>query len=464
MPPAELLDRILDETAYAFEWKGPRLVQARENVKKVRGLIRRIQNRGYLTLARLADFVDRLSAGDESNAVVDALNAVNLMTVHASKGLEFPIVFVVNLEQGTGGQTDPIRVSAHGEANDAVAVGDFHAEFDDDAANRDTEETKRLLYVAVTRGRDRLYLSAVTKDGRLRPGRGSLAAVCPVAVQELFGRAAAAAEGTRSLEWRTASGHRHVIAVCPPGVAPTSVVGESDVNVEDPGAPSAGEDYGALPDPGASTRLAVTAPSSSTRRASRKGGGAETDRLLAGRLVHRLFQCGGDTIDEDDGGALAPEGGPRAWSREDWGRRAARLIGDDERYASVDMDQVVEDAVDLFLRLRARDDVRRVLANATCFYEVPFSLWLDSADLPLAVSLGAGPVLVRGVIDCLAQMPSGDVVVLDFKTGTPHPADEGQMRVYVDAARRAFPEVAVTGSLVYGTAGASGEPPLPGGE
>ena len=90
MPPAELFETILAESAYAYELRGPRRRQAWENVKKMRGLVRRIQNHGYATMPRIAEHLDSLTAGDESNAVLEAFDAVNLMTVHASKGLEFP--------------------------------------------------------------------------------------------------------------------------------------------------------------------------------------------------------------------------------------------------------------------------------------------------------------------------------------------------------------------------------------
>jgi hypothetical protein len=53
LPPAELLDLILNESAYHVEMHGGRFAQARENLKKLRSLIRRIQNRGYATLAGL---------------------------------------------------------------------------------------------------------------------------------------------------------------------------------------------------------------------------------------------------------------------------------------------------------------------------------------------------------------------------------------------------------------------------
>lgn len=201
LPPAEVVDRVLAESAYAVEIGGAGFAQARENLKKVRGLIRRIQNRGYATLGRLADyFAELVAGGDESNAIIDAADAVNLMTVHAAKGLEFPVVFVVNLGKGSGGGRDDIRVVAPpyqdedqelGEApttlmspsatliSPSVSISDHESASDRDSEDKDREETKRLLYVALTRARDRLYLSVTKAGAKLTLQRGSLGRILP---------------------------------------------------------------------------------------------------------------------------------------------------------------------------------------------------------------------------------------------------------------------------------------------
>ena len=204
MTPAELLDEILRKTAYACELRGPRQLQARENLKKLRGLVRRIQNRGYATLDRIAEHLDRLAVGDESNAAIDAVDAVSLMTVHAAKGLEFPVVFVVNMGRGTGNARAPIRVGLDAADEPSVAIADYQSESDEDLQAREREETKRLLYVALTRARDRLYLSATAQHGVCRTGRGSLGEVLPQSLVALF----AQPRGGR-VTWAAQSGRSH---------------------------------------------------------------------------------------------------------------------------------------------------------------------------------------------------------------------------------------------------------------
>ena len=63
---------------------------------------------------------------------------VNLMTVHASKGLEFPVVFIAGAEEGLMPHARAVE-----EGGDAAI-----------------EEERRLFYVAVTRARDRLFISS----------------------------------------------------------------------------------------------------------------------------------------------------------------------------------------------------------------------------------------------------------------------------------------------------------------
>src|SRR5262249_55285020 len=61
IPTSELLELVLRETAYAYELRGLRRLQARENLKKFRGIVCRAELRGYATLGRIAEHLDRLA-------------------------------------------------------------------------------------------------------------------------------------------------------------------------------------------------------------------------------------------------------------------------------------------------------------------------------------------------------------------------------------------------------------------
>jgi ATP-dependent helicase/nuclease subunit A len=409
LPPAELLDLVLTESAYFVEMRGPRRLQARENLKKMRALIRRIQNRGYATLGRIAAHLDRLAIGDESNAVIDALDAVNLMTVHASKGLEFPVVFLVNLARGTGNFRDPIRVIASPGGDEvSVAVGDFRSDADEDAAAKEREETKRLLYVALTRARDRLYLGSVLKEGRLQPGRGSLAEVLPLPLTELF------AGVSSECEWRASSGAVHRFRKCDASetacIAPSTV--SCDSGVLETLTPL--NDHAAI----RTSIVSVIGALNETGMAPRPAHGS--DRLV-GTLVHRLLQ-------RDGFGELASADAMR--------RRASRLLRHDEIDDSDDVDALVNAAVDAYAVICAREDVRLLYAAGRTLHEVPFTMTIDGR-------------ILRGTVDCLVETAPGRLTLLEFKTGRERPEHRAQVDLYLQAIRQVFPDSLIDAKLIY---------------
>lgn len=425
IPPAELLDTVLAESAYDFELRGPRRAQARENVKKMRALVRRVQNRGYATLRRIAEHLDSLSAGDESNAALEAVNAVNLMTVHAAKGLEFPIVFIVNLAKGAGGPPQPVRVVAEGaDAEPSVSVASYISEADENEKAREEEETKRLLYVALTRARDMLYLATVLKDGEMRPVRGSLGYVLPESIVALFGQAARLNEG--SLEW-TGGGAAHRFRVVPP--APGAEDDRSAALVEP--APAA-HDFSTLTIDSGLARVPVTSLTQLTgdETAAARRVFAPASDLVAGTLVHRLFQS---RVPHADGAAVD--------------RRAALLLRPDERAQLEDEERTIAEAARMYAALAARRDVAELLSSGVCDYEIPFSLL--AAPVAAGAPIDVAPSVLRGTIDCLVRRGNGSITVVEFKTGGPRREHGRQLEVYLAAVRAMFPGASVDGQLIY---------------
>jgi ATP-dependent helicase/nuclease subunit A len=418
LPPAELLDRVLAESAYVMELSGAGLAQARENLKKIRGLVRRIQNRGYATLERLVEHFSQLVAGgDESNAIIDATDAVNLMTVHAAKGLEYPVVFIVNLGRGSGGGRDPIRVVVgdggdEGGPEPMVGIGEHETDADADADARDAEESKRLLYVALTRARDRVYLAGVTDDsGRLVAAKGSLARYLPESLLLAFGAAAPPAEVT----W-TGPAATHVLrSIPPPADAP---VRWWDAPAQ---AQLVDQDFGALGADGVPRTVVAAAATDWLAGSSRSTDAASNSAL--GTLVHALLA--------------------RAHRLAVTGRAALRSMA--ERLAHVEFDGEVDPAmldraVSMVEALLAHPDMSAAPGASTIF-EAPYSRRLSDGRIE------------RGTVDAII-VDTSSVRVLEIKTGAARTAHSAQLGAYVEAVREAYPTRTVEGRVIY-VAGAS---------
>jgi ATP-dependent exoDNAse (exonuclease V) beta subunit len=140
--------------------------------------------RGFLAFAAAQD----LAEAREGDAPLEGegLDAIRLMTIHRAKGLEFPVVCVADLGR-TGARNRPVlltdgaarvglRLCALGGGR-AVPALDYDALVEEQDRAEDDEE-RRLLYVALTRAKDRLILSGAADPERPpvpRPGGAPLA-------------------------------------------------------------------------------------------------------------------------------------------------------------------------------------------------------------------------------------------------------------------------------------------------
>ena len=154
-------------------------------------MVRRLQNRGYATLARIADHLERLAVGDESNAAIDADRRGQPDDRPRRQGAGVPD----RLRRQHGPRHRRRRARRFAWPPTPAARRRWRSPTTSrkptrTRSARDREETKRLLYVALTRARDRLYLSASLVDRRcIRPTKGSLGEVSAgICRAGLFGR------------------------------------------------------------------------------------------------------------------------------------------------------------------------------------------------------------------------------------------------------------------------------------
>jgi DNA helicase-2/ATP-dependent DNA helicase PcrA len=137
LSPSELAASMIDEVGILRHLKEEGTIESLTRVENIRELLLAVAE--FSTQqgkkAILEDFLEHVSLTTDIDTWNDRANAVTLMTLHAAKGLEFSVVFIVGIEEGLF----PLSRSL----SDPLAL----------------EEERRLFYVGATRAKDSLYLS-----------------------------------------------------------------------------------------------------------------------------------------------------------------------------------------------------------------------------------------------------------------------------------------------------------------
>ncbi len=173
--PSEMLIEFLERTSYLvtlalLEDGGLRIA----NVKKLIEKLRKIEAKGYESLSEITNrFTNDINfKQDEGLATIsgEGDNSVKIMTVHKSKGLQFPIV-VIPETMSYLRVPDSVIITSGGKfavkLNKYWVTSNFEKEKERLKLLR-LEEEQRLLYVAVTRPRDLLVISCLNKKPGLR--------------------------------------------------------------------------------------------------------------------------------------------------------------------------------------------------------------------------------------------------------------------------------------------------------
>ncbi|HHW15523.1 MAG TPA: DNA helicase PcrA [Firmicutes bacterium] len=137
LPVAELATAVLKETGYEAELLAERSVEAEARLENLEEFVNTAAEFDSRTdEPSLGVFLEQVALLSDADTYNPGAGGVTLMTLHAAKGLEFPVVFLVGMEEGT-----------FPHSRSTLEPGDL-------------EEERRLCYVGITRAMDRLYLTA----------------------------------------------------------------------------------------------------------------------------------------------------------------------------------------------------------------------------------------------------------------------------------------------------------------
>lgn len=174
VPIQILVQKIFRQTAWIGTIAGlQRGEQSKLNIHKLLNIAREFEGKGF---TNLFDFVERLKALIEQEVregqarVSKDSKAVNILTIHSAKGLEFPVVFIPFLHKSIKFDNGPFIDTKYG-IGFKITSGDRNKENNPiynflkmRSRQKTIAEEKRLLYVACTRARDLLILSGTVKN------------------------------------------------------------------------------------------------------------------------------------------------------------------------------------------------------------------------------------------------------------------------------------------------------------
>ncbi len=219
-PTGELLYQFLLDSGLMTRYaKAP--AELEQEVQNVSKFFHRVKDASQvLQYDNVREFVNHLDAlidaGDDP-AVAEADSdtpAVHVLTLHKAKGLEWPVVFLVNCVQNkfpSQRRPEPIEMPA-GLIKDTLPSGDFHL-----------QEERRLFYVGMTRAKERLYLTSSEDMGTKRDWKVSQF------VLEALDLARAAVRPFRAQPIEELE--RHAPPPDPPGAGPAWLSAEAEIVV-----------------------------------------------------------------------------------------------------------------------------------------------------------------------------------------------------------------------------------------
>lgn len=137
---SELIQQIIERTGYR-DYLKPDTDEGEERLENLQQLVGAAAEYSDVTpRVGLTRFIEEVALFTDLDAYDEGATAVTLITLHAAKGLEYPVVFIVGMEEG---------ILPHSRS-----IGGM----EEDEDNEELEEERRLLYVGITRAKKRLYL------------------------------------------------------------------------------------------------------------------------------------------------------------------------------------------------------------------------------------------------------------------------------------------------------------------